>query len=154
MTAKMEGDFVVFLIGMRINKWWKIHKWLPTAQAMPRMIKELSQKKELGFLGMESYFGRTIFMVQYWESYEKLEHYARAKNHEHFPAWMEFRKRIGDNGDVGIWHETYRISKGNYECIYGNMPEFGLGKVSGVKPIGKNLESASERMKSTTDQKG
>ena len=26
MTAEIEGDFVVFLIGMRINKPWKIHK--------------------------------------------------------------------------------------------------------------------------------
>ena len=36
MTAKVEGDFVVFLIGMRINRLWKIHKWLPVAMAMPR----------------------------------------------------------------------------------------------------------------------
>jgi len=29
VTVKIEGDFVVFLIGMRINKLWKPHKWLP-----------------------------------------------------------------------------------------------------------------------------
>ena len=28
MTADVEGEFVVFLIGLRINKLWKIHKWL------------------------------------------------------------------------------------------------------------------------------
>ena len=27
MTADIEGDFVVFLIGMRFNKPWKLHKW-------------------------------------------------------------------------------------------------------------------------------
>ena len=27
MTVEIEGDFVVFLIGMRLNKPWKIHKW-------------------------------------------------------------------------------------------------------------------------------
>ena len=42
--AKMEGDFVVFLIGMRINKFWQIHKWFPVAMAMPKMIKELYSK--------------------------------------------------------------------------------------------------------------
>jgi hypothetical protein len=26
MTAQLDGDFVVFLIGTRINKLWKIHK--------------------------------------------------------------------------------------------------------------------------------
>ncbi|KEF41881.1 MAG: hypothetical protein ER33_09045 [Cyanobium sp. CACIAM 14] len=41
MTAEIEGDFVVFLIGMRINKIWKVHRWLPVFQAMPRMIREL-----------------------------------------------------------------------------------------------------------------
>ncbi|OFA03606.1 monooxygenase family protein [Duganella sp. HH101] len=33
LTAEVEGDFVVFLIGMRINKPWKIHKWLPVVLA-------------------------------------------------------------------------------------------------------------------------
>ena len=41
MAAQIEGDFVVFLIGMRINKPWKLHKWLPVFLAMPRMLKEL-----------------------------------------------------------------------------------------------------------------
>ena len=35
MTAKMEGSFCVFLIGMRINRSWKMHKWLPVFLAMP-----------------------------------------------------------------------------------------------------------------------
>ncbi len=37
MMATIEGDFVVFLIGMRVNYWWKVHKWWPVAMAMPRM---------------------------------------------------------------------------------------------------------------------
>jgi hypothetical protein len=28
MTAHSEEEFAVFLIGMRINKPWKVHKWL------------------------------------------------------------------------------------------------------------------------------
>ena len=31
MTADVEGEFVVFLIGLRINNIWKIHKWLPVS---------------------------------------------------------------------------------------------------------------------------
>ena len=26
-TAEIEGDFVVFLIGMRLNRPWKLHRW-------------------------------------------------------------------------------------------------------------------------------
>jgi hypothetical protein len=67
MAARIEGDFVVFLIGARINKPWKVHKWLPVAFAMPRMIKEL--KEQTGFLGVEPWgFG---MMVQYWRSFEQ-----------------------------------------------------------------------------------
>jgi hypothetical protein len=41
VTAQIEGDFVVFLIGMRINKPWKPHKWLLNLRTMPKMLKEL-----------------------------------------------------------------------------------------------------------------
>ena len=37
LTVDIDGDFVVFLIGFRINKFWKIHKWLPVFLAMPKV---------------------------------------------------------------------------------------------------------------------
>lgn len=49
MTAHIEGEIVVFLIGMRINRLWKVHKWLPVARAMPRMLAELAAAPEHGF---------------------------------------------------------------------------------------------------------
>src|SRR5689334_13316420 len=49
-TAHIEGDFVVFLIGMRVTRLLLAHKWLPVARAMPPMIKELMKQPELGFL--------------------------------------------------------------------------------------------------------
>ena len=44
MKADMPGDFVLFLIGMRINKPLHVHRWLPVARAMPRMLTELVQQ--------------------------------------------------------------------------------------------------------------
>ena len=44
MTAEVPHGFVVFLIGMRINKLWKIHKWLPVFLSMPRMLSELEAR--------------------------------------------------------------------------------------------------------------
>ena len=46
MSAELDGDFVVFLIGMRINKPWKLHKWLPVARAMGPMLRVLSRQEE------------------------------------------------------------------------------------------------------------
>lgn len=129
MTAETDDEFVVFLIGMRINKWWKIHKWLPVAVAMPKMIKELYANPDMGFISQESWGGRTTIMVQYWKSLEHLEAYAKNRTASHLPAWSEFNKKVSD-GDVGVWHETYLIKKGCHESIYNNMPQFGLAKVA------------------------
>jgi hypothetical protein len=124
MTAELEGDFVVFLIGMRINKPWKIHKWLPVALAMPRMLKELARRPEAGLLGVQNGFPT---IVQYWRSFEHLEAYARSHDALHWPAWVHFNKKIRvASGDVGIWHETYLVRAGEYEAIYGAMPRYGL----------------------------
>ena len=83
VTAQIEGDFVVFLIGMRINKLWKVHKWLPVFRAMPRMIRELEQRPESGFLGHIMSLG---VIVQYWRSFDDLEAYARNADQLHWPA--------------------------------------------------------------------
>ena len=36
MTHDYDGDLVVFLIGMRINKPWQPDLWLPVFNAMPK----------------------------------------------------------------------------------------------------------------------
>ncbi|EDY17826.1 conserved hypothetical protein [Chthoniobacter flavus Ellin428] len=129
MSAQMDGPFCVFLIGMRINRPWKVHRWLPVFFEMPRMLAELKRQPELGMLGGHLWFGRTIILLQYWRSFEALTAYARRPDLQHLPAWGRFRQRVGTSGDVGIWHETYPVSEGQYESIYANMPPFGLGKV-------------------------
>lgn len=50
-AGRIEGDFVVFLIGMRINRPWKLREWVPVFTAMPKMVRELERDPESGFLG-------------------------------------------------------------------------------------------------------
>ena len=150
MTVEMDGEFVVFLIGMRVNKPWKIHKWLRMIFAMPRMLKELDAHPEAGCLG-HSGLGKVI--VQYWRSFEHLEAYARAKDKTHWPAWVDFNRRVGNSrGDVGIWHETYLVKPGNFEAIYSGMPPFGLGKVGKLVPATGTREAARSRMNADAPQ--
>lgn len=146
-TARIEGDFVVFIIGMRINKLWKLHKWIPVVAAMPKMLKELMSKPELGLLGFQNLGGISPVMIQYWRSFEHLEAYAKNKDAAHLPAWKEFNKKISENGDVGIWHETYLIREGNYENVYANMPVHGMGKAGKLFPATGKFEGAVGRMK-------
>ena len=148
MTVEIEGDFVVFLIGMRVTRPWKVHKWLPVLRAMRPMIEELSARPDSGFLGCT--FGFPV-IVQYWRSFEHLEAYARDHDGKHWPAWVAFNKRTArSRGDVGIWHETYKVAASQYEAIYSGMPPFGLGKAARLVPAGGNRDSARERMMQTT----
>ncbi len=151
LAARLDGDFVVFLIGMRINQPLKIHKWWPAAMAMPQMIKELYAKPELGFLHGEAWFGRTTIMVQYWRSMDQLLAYAKNRDAEHLPAWRAFNQAVGLNGSVGVWHESYLASAGTYENIYVNMPPFGLGRAGEVYEASGKRQTAAERLRASTN---
>lgn len=146
MVARYDEDFVVFIIGMRINSFLNVNKWWPVAMAMPKMIKELYANKDSGFLGAESWFGRTTIMLQYWRSFEHLEAYAKEKNLEHYPAWKNFNLNIRKSNSAGIWHETYRVSPGTYENVYVNMPPFALGRAGKLITISEKYEEAKQRM--------
>ena len=149
LTATFEGSFVVFLIGMRMNRPWKLHRWLSITRAMPRMLTELEAHPELGMLGGEMWFGRTTILVQYWRSMEQLFAYATNREAEHLPAWRHFNRAVADTGDVGVWHETYAVSPGTYENIYVNMPPFGLGKVGALVPASGTLSAAHGRVEAS-----
>ncbi len=147
MTASLDGDFVVFLIGMRINHLWKFWKWLPVATAMPRMIIELYKNPELGMLHARTHFGlRNILVVQYWRSFDQLHAYAVSKDKAHLPAWRRFNQRIASNGDVGIWHETFLVRAGQHESVYNNMPPYGLGLAGTLVEARGKSQSARGRL--------
>ena len=138
-TAKTDQPFVVFLIGMRVNQWWRFDKWLPVANAMPPMLMSLFQNPEKGFLHGEYFcnFSGPV-LIQYWRSFEDLEKFARAPSEPHLGPWKKFNQAVGAGGVVGIWHETYLINPNQYECVYGNMPKFGLGAaVEHVPAVGR-----------------
>jgi Monooxygenase af470-like len=147
MTADLDGDFVVFLIGMRINKPWKLHKWWPMGKAMVPMLRVLSRRKDLGLLGFHTWISPTgPMLVQYWRSAEHLQRFASDASLPHHAAWKKFNRLVGMSGDVGIWHETYLVADGRYETIYGNMPVFGLAAAGGHRPVASRGERAAQRL--------
>jgi hypothetical protein len=111
MTHDHDGDLVVFLIGMRINKPWRPDLWLPVFNAMPKMLAELSRDPDSGLLGYRLAVGAGgPLLIQYWNSHEKLYHYASDRSAAHRPAWAAFNRRVRQApGAVGIWHETYVV---------------------------------------------
>jgi hypothetical protein len=145
-TAAIDGDFAVFLIGMRINRFSRPDKWLPVAFAMPRMLTELYRQPEMGLLHAQTWFARTIIVVQYWRSVGQLLAYAKNRDALHLPAWRAFNKAVDRNASVGLWHETYVVTPGRHESVYVDMPPFGLGKAGSLVPATAGRHSATERL--------
>jgi hypothetical protein len=151
-AAQIEGPFVVFIIGMRINRLLAFNKWVPTARAMSPMIEELIAHPELGFLAAHtSIYWRGVMLTQYWRSFDHLIAYAQAPDSKHLPAWKAFNQKIGEDGTVGIWHETYQVAAGQYECIYNNMPRMGLALAGTHIPALGHLRDARFRMNPKPD---
>lgn len=142
--AEREEPFVVFLIGMRINKLWAVHRWLPILLVAPRMVRELRGQEGSGLLGSRNWVAWwSVGFVQYWESVEDLRAYARDVDARHLDAWRSYDAETPASGAVGIWHETYRVDPGGYETVYNRMPAYGLAAADGLERVDATGERAS-----------
>lgn len=141
-TAELDGDFVVFLIGARAHKPWRVRQWLPVARAMDAMQREISEHPDIGCLHIENYGALRTVSVQYWRSFGHLERFARSADWSHLEAWRSYNRLLRDAGDLGIWHETYRVRAGAFEAIYGNMPAVGLAVAGRHVPAGRSSTAA------------
>ncbi|WP_436842636.1 DUF4188 domain-containing protein [Streptomyces flaveolus] len=149
-TADAKGEVVVLLIGMRVNRFRAVRLWLPVMLAMFRMLRELEKDPGRGLLAkvLLTASPRTYYVVQYWESKDKLYAYATAPDAFHHKAWAAVNReeRSGRlRGQVGIWHETYVVPEGSYEAIYGDMPAFGLAAAHGQVPLAARGRYAKDR---------
>jgi len=146
-TASSDEPFVVFLIGMRVNRVRALHKWVPTARAMTRMLRVLIKHPEKGFLGGQTIvYPRGIGLIQYWRSFDDLENFARDADEPHLSAWRRFNRVIGADGTVGFWHESYLVDPTRFEAVYGNMPRFGVAQATEHVPAVGRRETARARL--------
>ena len=145
-TADIEGDFVVFLIGARLNS--KLHVLRSLGDlggrrsGMKQMLDHLVAHPDRGLLGYQLGYPA---IVQYWRSFAHLEAFAKNTDDPHLQVWRDYWKRVGKSGRTGIWHETYLVRAGEYEAVYGNMPTFGLAKASSLVPVAQG-RSARQRL--------
>lgn len=156
-THDHDGDVVVFLIGMRINRFRAVRAWWPAFSAMPRMLRELSADPGLGLLGHWTALQgpRTVSVVQYWRDAESLLGYAAAADRAHRPAWAAFNRAVRDSGGaVGIWHETFVVPRGGHESLYVDLPPRGLAAAFGPVGATGRRATAAGRLGRPTDQPG
>lgn len=152
VVAERSEEFVVFHIGLRINAFWKIHRWVPLFLIAPRMVRELVLDPKSGLLGSRTVVGpgiRNIGFVQYWDSFEALRKYARESERLHFPAWQDYYEDgTKEDTAVGIWHETYVVDPNEYETVYNNMPPHGLAASddTAIVPASDQRNTAAGRL--------
>jgi hypothetical protein len=144
-TANIEGDFVVFLIGARLQRTRPLRSLRDLGEfkrGMRAMLAYLSQHPEKGMLGYQT-SGLSTLVIQYWRSFEHLECFAQDEDDPHLATWREYWKRVGRSDRTGIWHETFMVRAGEYEAIYGNMPAYGLAKATGPMKAGSGSSARS-----------
>ena len=89
LTAEIEGDFVVFLIGDRFNSKLQLGRSLLDLggrRGMKHMLDYLVAHPEKGLLAYE--MGLPT-IVQYWRSFEQLEEFARNEDDPHLDVWRQ-----------------------------------------------------------------
>jgi Domain of unknown function (DUF4188) len=147
-TARIDGDFVVFIIGARLqasHPLRSLHDLGEFKRGMRAMLTYLTARPEKGLLGHQT-SGVSTLVVQYWRSFEHLEAFAQDEDDPHLATWRSYWRRVGRSGRTGIWHETYLVRAGEYEAIYGNMPAYGLAKASEAVKVGAD-SSARTRLR-------
>jgi hypothetical protein len=141
-TAEHDGDLVVFLIGARIHQPWRVREWWPVAKAMTAMQREIAEHPEIGCLHVENYGMLRSISVQYWRSFEDLERFARSRDWSHLEAWRALNQLMRRSDSVGFWHETYQVTAGRFEAVYGNLPRMGLAAAGRHLPAGPTSTAA------------
>lgn len=145
-SADVDGEVVVFVIGMRVNRLRSVRRWTWVERQMPAMLRDLSALPDSPLLAFRSWIsGRDVMVTQVWRSAEELGRFSRDQDHPHAHAWREFNRRIARSADVGIWHETYAVQADQVESLYGNMPPIGLGAAFGLVPGGSRRRTDAVR---------
>src|SRR6266702_155739 len=108
MTAEIDGDFVVFLIGAKPDKCHLLRSIMDLGgrRGMKHMLDYLVAHPEKGLLGDQ----RGVPTIgQYWRSFDHLAAFANDTRDTHMAACRNYWRRVGTSSRTGIWHETYLV---------------------------------------------
>lgn len=142
-AACPKDEVVVFIIGMKVRKLWRVWTWLPVYFQMNAIIQDLKKNPAKGMLHTISL---PNVLIQYWDSYDYLYNYARDPDGKHLSAWSKFNKVVKKTGAIGVFHETYVVPKDRIETAYFNMPPIGLSACYPTSPFAKGSMTARQRL--------
>jgi hypothetical protein len=128
-VANPPPGTTLVLFGLRVNRWGRFTSWLPLVRALRRMIAEAGARpEESGLLWARQWRdGRVFTVLSYWRDYDSAMAWARDARFTHRGVWRKYnRGRVGDSGDVGLWHEVIAIDPERLHTIYRDIDRRGL----------------------------
>ncbi len=132
--ALPRGEVVLFLVGMRINRWSRPDQWLPVLGAMRRMLRQLRDEPETGLLAITATgLSNPLVLIQYWQSEKYLLDFAHSPRFPHRLAMLASKDGNAREGSVGLWHEAYPVRGESIRSLYVHMPRFGLARANGIR---------------------
>ncbi len=146
-SAQSSEPFVVFLIGMRVNQLLALGSWPRVAKCHAAHDRR-AQARSFAWPAARRVF-RLLARCWRHSVLAKLRATPRLcpRSERRPPSRLGgVQSPHGGDGSVGIWHETYTVSNGQYETIYANMPRFGLGAAAEHLPSAGRLDTARSRI--------
>ena len=128
-VADPPPGITLVLFGLRVNRWARVWSWLPLVRALRRMLAGAeASPDDSGLLWASSWRdGRTFTVLSYWRDMEIAMGWAQDARFRHVSVWRRYnRGRVGDSGDVGLWHEVIEIDPERLHTIYRDMDRRGL----------------------------
>lgn len=125
------------LFGLRVNRWARVWSWLPLARALRRMVAEAEARPDAsGLLWATTWRdGRVFTVLSYWRDMDAALGWAQDARYRHVAEWRRYnRGRVGDSGDVGIWHEVIAIDPARQHTIYRDVDRRGLAAATRYEP--------------------
>jgi Domain of unknown function (DUF4188) len=109
MTAEIDGDFVVFLIGARPDKVHLVRSIMDLGgrRGLKHMLDYLVAHPEKGLLGYQ--MGLPT-IVQYWRSFDHLESFANDTSDPHLAAWRNYWRRVGQSAQAKTARDRFRAT--------------------------------------------
>lgn len=137
MAAEIDGEYVIYINGMRLNKLRALPRYLRAGLEAAKMFERLEADPDSGFLGyLPAYMGlRSGAAIQYWRSLEDIRRFAHDPDDLHVPAWQWYNEEGGTDGGLGFWAELYVVKDGAFETFYRNVPPVGLGEHGSLVPM-------------------
>lgn len=128
-VADPPAGTALVLFGLRVNRWKRVWSWVPLVRSLGRMIDEATKASdESGLLWATSWRdGRTFTVMSYWRDFDAAMRWSQDSRFHHAGVWRRYnRGRVGDSGDIGLWHEVIAIDPERLHTIYRDVESRGL----------------------------